>query len=72
MLVGLVVISTWDNYLIVHFGGYRKMKWEVKLYVGGTVFNEEVRAVNMQDAKTTALARNPTARLIGINPIIGS
>ena len=27
------------------------MKWEVKLYVGGTVFNEEVRAVNMEDAK---------------------
>ena len=48
------------------------MKWEVKLYVGGTVFNEEVRAVNMQDAKTTALARNPTARIIGVNPIVGS
>ena len=60
------------NYLIIHFGGYRKMKWEVTLYVGGTVFKEEVRAVNREDAKTTALARNPTARLIGINPIIGS
>ena len=48
------------------------MKWEVNLYVGGTVFNEEVRAVNMQDAKTTALARNPTARIIGVNPIVGS
>ena len=48
------------------------MKREVKLYVGGTVFNEEVRAVNMQDAKTTALARNPTARIIGVNPIVGS
>ena len=48
------------------------MKWEVKLYVVGTVFNEEVRAVNMQDAKTTALARNPTARIIGVNPIVGS
>ena len=48
------------------------MKWEVKLYIGGTVFNEEGRAVNMQDAKTTALARNPTARIIGVNPIVGS
>ena len=48
------------------------MKWEVKLYIGGTVFNEEVRAVNIQDAKTTALARNPTARIIGVNPIVGS
>ena len=58
--------------ILIHFGGYKKMKWEVKLYVGGTVFNEEVRAVNMQDAKTTALARNPTARIIGVNPIVGS
>ena len=32
----------------------------------------EVRAVNYQDAKDTALARNPTARLIGVNPIVGS
>ena len=48
------------------------MKWEVKLYVGGTVFYVEVRAVNMQYAKTTALARNPTARIIGVNPIVGS
>ena len=47
------------------------MKWEVKLYVGGTVFNEEVRAVNREYAKDTALARNPTARLIGVNPIVG-
>ena len=47
------------------------MKWEVKLYIGGTVFNEEVIAVNREDAKNTALARNPTARLIGVNPIVG-
>ena len=43
------------------------MKWNVKLYVGGTVFKEEVRAVNREDAKTTALARNPKARFIGAN-----
>lgn len=43
------------------------MKWEVKLYVGGQVFTEEVRAVNMQDARETALARNPTARVISVN-----
>ena len=47
------------------------MKWEVKLYVGGKVFTEEVQAVNNQDAKATALARNPRAKVIGINPIIG-
>ena len=48
------------------------MKWEVKLYVGGTVFKEEERAVNREDEKDTALARNPTARIIGVNPIVGS
>ena len=31
------------------------MKWEVTLYVGGTVFKEEVRAVNREDAKDTCL-----------------
>ena len=47
------------------------MKWEVKLYVGGKLFTENVHAISYQDAKTTALARNPTARLIGVNPIVG-
>ena len=47
------------------------MKWEVKLYVGGKVFTEEVQAVNNQDAKETALARNPRAKVIGVNPIVG-
>ena len=48
------------------------MKWEVKLYVGGKLFTENVQAISYQDAKTTALARNPTARIIGVNPIVGS
>ncbi len=47
------------------------MKWEVKLYVAGKVFTEEVHAANYQDAKETATARNPRARVIGVNPIIG-
>ena len=47
------------------------MKYEVKLYVGCKVFTEEVQAVNNQDAKETALARNPRAKVIGINPIVG-
>ena len=47
------------------------MKWEVKLYVGGKVFTEEVHASNYQDAKVTATARNPTAKVIGVNPIVG-
>ena len=45
------------------------MKYEVKLYVSGKVFTEEVQAVNNQDAKETALARNPTAKVIGVNPV---
>ena len=45
------------------------MKWEVKLYVAGKIFVEEVHAVNYQDAKETALARNPRAKVIGANPI---
>ena len=32
------------------------------------VFIEEVYAVNRQDAVETAKARNPKARLIGVNP----
>ena len=32
------------------------MKWDVKLYVGGKVFTEQVQAVNYQDAKETAIA----------------
>ena len=45
------------------------MKCEVKLYVGGKVFNEIVEAVNYQDARETALARNPKAKVISVNAI---
>jgi len=43
------------------------MRVEVKLFVGGKVFTEEVNAVNYNDAKQVALARNPNARVIGVN-----
>ena len=43
------------------------MKYEVKLYVGGKVFTESVEAVNNQDARETAMARNPKAKVIGVN-----
>ncbi len=46
------------------------MIWEVKLYVGGRVFIEEVRATNRQDAKETAIARNPKAHVLGVNPTL--
>ena len=42
------------------------MKWDVKLFVAGTMFTEQVHAVNMEDARKTALARNPSARVISV------
>ena len=42
------------------------MKWDVKLFVAGTMFTEQVHAVNMSDARKTALARNPTARIVSV------
>ena len=46
------------------------MKFAVKLFVGGKVFNEEVQAVNRDNAIDTAKARNPHARVIGVNPLV--
>ena len=43
------------------------MVCEVKLYVAGQIFIETVHARDYQDAKRTALARNPNARVIGVN-----
>ena len=42
------------------------MKWDVKLYIGGTIFTESVIATNMNNARETALARNPTAKVISV------
>ena len=42
------------------------MKWDVQMFVGGQVFTEQVRAVSMQDARQTALARNPTATVVSV------
>ena len=43
------------------------MKWAVKLYVAGKIFEEKVHAVNYQDAKETALARNPSKGVKVVN-----
>jgi hypothetical protein len=43
------------------------MKYEVQLYVGGKVFKEEVYANSPKDARETAQARNPTAKVMGVN-----
>jgi hypothetical protein len=45
------------------------MKCEVKLYVGGKIFTETVEAVNYQEARQTALARNPTAKVVGVTAV---
>ena len=58
--------------LIVTHSRRTIMKWDVKLYVAGKVFEENVHAVNYQDAKETALARNPKAKVISVNPKPGS
>ena len=42
------------------------MKWDVKLFVAGSMFTEQVHATNMQDARETALARNPTATIVSV------
>ena len=43
------------------------MKCEVQLYVAGQVFTETVHAVDYQEARQVALARNPNARVISVN-----
>ncbi|CAF34192.1 hypothetical protein S-PM2d127 [Synechococcus phage S-PM2] len=45
------------------------MKIKVQLYVGGRLFDEIVEAVNYQDAKETALARNPTAKVVSVTAV---
>ena len=43
------------------------MRCEVKLYVAGKVFYEEVEARDYSDARDTALARNPKATVVSVN-----
>ena len=45
------------------------MRCRVQLYVAGQVFNEEVRAVDYDEAKQVALARNPNARVISVTAV---
>jgi hypothetical protein len=45
------------------------MKCKVQLYIAGKVFYEEVEAKDYQDARETALARNPTAKVMGVTAI---
>jgi hypothetical protein len=43
------------------------MKYIVDLYISGKVFKEEVYANSPKDAKETAQARNPTAKIVAVN-----
>ena len=45
------------------------MRCRVQLIVAGQVFNEEVRAVDYQEARRVALARNPNARIISVTAV---
>jgi hypothetical protein len=45
------------------------MRCKVQLYVAGKVFDEIVEAKDYQDAKRTALARNPTAKVTGVTAV---
>jgi len=45
------------------------MKVKVTLYVAGKVFEEIVQARDYQDAKRTALARNPTATVVSVTAV---
>ena len=45
------------------------MKVKVQLYVAGKVFNEIVEAANYQDARETALARNPKAKVVNVTAL---
>ena len=46
------------------------MKWDVRMYVAGKVFDESVQAINRNDAIDTAKNRNPKAKVIGVNPTL--
>jgi hypothetical protein len=45
------------------------MRCKVQLYVAGKVFDEIVEARNYDDAKRTAIARNPSAKIIGVTAV---
>ena len=45
------------------------MKVKVTLWVGGRTFEEVVHVARFEDAKQTALARQPTARVVAMNPL---
>lgn len=45
------------------------MKCRVQLFVAGKVFNEIVEARDYDDAKRTAISRNPSARVVSVTAV---
>ena len=45
------------------------MKVEVTLYQAGQTFKDIVIVSKFEDYKKTALARNPTAKIVAANPV---
>ena len=45
------------------------MRVKVTLWVSGKTFDEVVTVASYEDAKKTALARNPTAKVVAINAV---
>ena len=45
------------------------MKVELTYYQGGKTWKEVVHANNVQDAKKMGEARNPTIKIIAMNPV---
>jgi hypothetical protein len=62
--------STTGCVQIANISSLEVMKYEVRLYVGGKVFIEEVYATNPKDARETALTRNPKATILGLSPLL--
>ena len=51
------------------FPEFGEMKCKVQLYVAGKVFYETVEARDYKDARETALARNPSAKVVGVTAV---
>ena len=45
------------------------MKVKVTLYAGGQTFEEVVVVAKFEDAKRTAQARNPSAKVVAMNAV---
>ena len=48
------------------------MRCEVKLYVAGQVFSENVICRDYEEAREVALARNPNAKILSVTAIFNN